>query len=64
MTHFNRSDSQAVYKLAERKDGLGEKVKDAMSIIDQAVVTYGYGRVGLLISCDELAVDSLFFLFC
>jgi len=39
--NFNLPDAAAVYKLAEEPTPLGEKVKDALSIIDQAIADYG-----------------------
>lgn len=38
---FTLADAAAVYKLAEEPTALGAKVKDALSIIDQAIADYG-----------------------
>ena len=38
---FTQHDSQAVYALANEPSRLGEKVKDAIGIIDLAVQRYG-----------------------
>lgn len=38
---FTLQDAAAVYKLAEEASPLGEKVKDALSIIDKAIEDYG-----------------------
>lgn len=39
---FNLRDSEAVYRLAQEPSRLGDKVKDAMGIIDLAIQDYGY----------------------
>jgi hypothetical protein len=44
MRPFSPQDSRAVYDLAKRPTALGARVKDAMSIIDEAVGKYGSVR--------------------
>ncbi|ORY82353.1 hypothetical protein BCR35DRAFT_303752 [Leucosporidium creatinivorum] len=45
--HFSLADAAAVYKLAEEPTPLGEKVKDALSIIDKAIADFGLDQVAL-----------------
>lgn len=38
---FTFEDAEAVYKLSEEASPLGEKVKDALGVIDKAIADYG-----------------------